>query len=355
MSAKSGPLSVGVVGIGAIAREKHLPNWRELEAEGRVTVKGLCDIIPTRAEAETTGFEQAAVYEQYKEMFAENAFDIVDVCTQNRLHAPITIAALRAGAHVLVEKPMAMTVRECSQMIAAAQAKERKLMVAQHMRFMALNQKLKKVVDSGELGDIYTGNATWLRRRGIPGWGVFHQKAESLGGPLIDLGVHVIDLCHWFMGSPRPVAVSGMVYRKFGDRPDLFNAEWGVPYKRSTFDVEDFGVALVRFENGASMQVSASWAANIPDERIEVSVLGDKAGISTTPPGVFGADDDALTARSFDWLDEKSGHREEIRHFVSCVEEDKEVLVRPEESLQVQKIIEAIYKSSERKREVSIR
>ncbi|HOJ68136.1 MAG TPA: Gfo/Idh/MocA family oxidoreductase [Candidatus Hydrogenedentes bacterium] len=352
---KKQPLRVGVVGVGAIAREQHLPYWRELEAEGRVQVTGLCDILVNRCEAEAATCPAAEVFSDYREMLRKKTFDIVDICTQNRLHAPVTIDALKAGAHVLVEKPMAMNARECEAMIAAARKNNRKLMVAQYLRFDPLSEKLKEVAVSGALGEIYTAEARWMRRRGIPGWGKFHIAAESLGGPLIDIGVHVIDLAMWLMNFPRPVAASGKVYRKFGDRPDLFNADWPILYKPREFDVEDYAVALIRCEGGLTLNLCVSWAANIEKELESVFVLGDKGGISTNPPGLFGADHNALTRTTWDWLSKEDGHRREIRHFCACVEQDQPVMVKPEESLMVQKIIDAIYLSSEKDREVPIR
>lgn len=177
-------LRVGLIGAGAIAREQHLPYWRELEAEGRVEIAAVCDLVGERAATEAGLCVAAKSYTDHKQMLREEPqLDIVDVCTQNRFHAPLTIAGLQAGANVLVEKPMAMNSKECEQMIAASKRAKRKLMVAQHMRFEAPHQKLKEVVDSGRLGEIYTANTWWLRRRGIPGWGKFHLQKESLGGP----------------------------------------------------------------------------------------------------------------------------------------------------------------------------
>ncbi len=350
-----GKLKVGLIGSGAIAREQHLPYWRELEAEGRVEILGVCDLIKERREKEAAQCVQAVPYADYDRMLAEIEYDIVDVCTQNRVHAPAAIAALKAGAHVLVEKPMAMNAGECAAMIAAAKSNKRKLMVAQHMRFEARAEKLKEVIESGALGAIYTAETKWLRRRGIPGWGVFHLKKESLGGPLIDIGVHMMDLCIWLMGSPKPVAASGKVYRMFGDRKDLFNADWGVPYKPEVFDVEDFAVALVRFEKGMTMTMSVSWAANTHDEIENMYILGDKGGVGINPLGYFSADHSSLNRTTWDWLDPEDGHRREVRHFCACVEKDLPVMVKPEESLRIQKIIDAIYESSKKNREIIIK
>ena len=348
-------MKVGIVGTGAIARDQHLPYWKELEAEGRVEVTALCDIRESVAHEMASKFEVPVVYVDYKKMLRSCDFDIIDVCTQNRMHCPITVDALKSGAHVLVEKPMAMNTAECEKMIAATKAGRRTLMVAQHMRFEAPHEKLHEIIASGALGEVYSASAVYLRRRGIPGWGKFHIKRESLGGPLIDIGVHVIDLCYWLMGCPEPVSASGKVYRKFGDREDLCNAEWGVPYVSTEFDVEDYATALVRFEKEITMTVEVSWAANIPEHRSAVSVLGDKAGVSTNPLGIFGCHGNTLTSTKFDWIPEQEGHRGEIRHFVECLEKKKTVRVLPGQSLNVQKIIDAIYASSRKNSEVRIK
>ncbi|HOQ33619.1 MAG TPA: Gfo/Idh/MocA family oxidoreductase [Candidatus Hydrogenedens sp.] len=354
MPKKNEPLKVGVIGCGAIAQERHLPYWRELEEEGRIVITGLCDAIKERPESESKLCKQAKVFTDYVDMLKKEKFDIIDVCTQNRLHAPMTLAALNAGAHVLVEKPIAMNTAEAKKMVETAKKNKRKLMVAQHMRFEAGAEKLKEMVDRGVLGKVYTAEAKWLRKRGIPGWGKFHIAKESCGGPLIDIGVHMMDLCFWLMGCPKPISASAKVYRMFGDRPDLFNADWGVPYNVKEFDVEDYATGLVRFENDITMQISFSWAANIPEEVYNVTVLGDKAGLTTHPPGIYSADHSSLTRYTWDWLSKEDGHRKEIRHFTECVEEDKPVIVQPEQSLQVQKIIDALYESSKKNKEVPI-
>ncbi|MCL4219391.1 MAG: Gfo/Idh/MocA family oxidoreductase [Candidatus Hydrogenedentes bacterium] len=348
-------MKVGIIGTGAIARDQHLPYWKELQAEGRVEVTALCDLLEPVAQSMSAAFEVPRIFTDYKKMLRSSDFDIIDVCTHNRWHCPITVAALKSGAHVLVEKPMAMNAAECEKMIAAANDGNRTLMVAQHMRFEAPHEKLQEIAASGALGDVYSASAVYLRRRGIPGWGKFHIKKESLGGPLIDIGVHVIDLCYWLIGCPEPISASGKVYRKFGDRKDLCNAEWGVPYVNTEFDVEDYATALVRFEKEITMTVEVSWAANIPEHRSAVTVLGDKAGVCTNPLGVFGCHGNSLTSMKFDWMPDQEGHRGEIRHFVECLEKKKTVRVLPSQSLNVQKIIDAIYASSKKNGEVRIK
>ncbi|MDQ1256730.1 MAG: Gfo/Idh/MocA family oxidoreductase, partial [Candidatus Hydrogenedentes bacterium] len=237
-------LKVGVIGTGGIANACHLGPWQELENEGRVELIGVCDLIEERVEKAAAQFGARKAYKSYKAMLKADKYDIIDVCTQNRGHCPITVDALESGANVIVEKPMAMNAAESMRMIAAAKKAGRKLMTAQHMRFISQHEALKEIVERGDHGEIYTASARCLRRRGIPGWGKFHIRKESLGGPLIDIGVHVMDLCIWLMGCPKPIAASGKVYRMFGDRTDLCNAEWGTPYPPNEFDVEDYATAF---------------------------------------------------------------------------------------------------------------
>ena len=348
------PLRVAVVGCGDVARKHHLPNWKELVGEGRVTLTAVCDAEPDRAALCRDEFEVVRAFSSFEEMLEEGAYDVIDICTQNRLHCPMTIAALKTGAHVLVEKPMAMDTTEARQMVKAAEKASGKLMVAHHKRFEEGAEQLKTVVEAGELGEIYTAKSFWLRRRGIPGWGRFHIAKESLGGALIDIGVHMLDLCIWLMGSPKPVAASGKVYRMFGDREDLVNGEWGVPYDVSEFDVEDYATALIRFENGVTLSADFAWAANIPEETWGFSILGDKAGIANPPLGIYGSEHGCLTRKTFDWIPDEEGHRGEIRHFTECIEHDRPVRVQPIESLRIQEIIEAIYESSQKDAEVRI-
>jgi predicted dehydrogenase len=229
-------------------------------------------------------------------------------------------------------------------------------MVAQHMRFEPGNERLKEIVERGTLGAIYTANATWVRRRGLPGAGKFHLRRESRGGPVIDLGVHVTDLTLWLLGFPKVISVNAKTWLMFGNREDVCTTDWGRNYPAEEFDVEDYANAYIRLENGMVLTLEVSWAANIPDmERVNISVLGDKAGLTTNPPAVYGARGNSLTTERFDWLPRQGGHRMEIRHFAECVEKDLPVRVRPEESLRIQEIIDAIYESSRRNREVVLR
>lgn len=186
-------------------------------------------------------------------------------------------------------------------------------------------------------------------------WGKFHIKKESLGGPLIDIGVHMMDLTIWLMGCPEAGGGIGqVVYRKFGDRPGLYNAEWGFPTTcaSSTWKITARRWFVLKGNHPAAVR---AWAANIDQEKDGLYILGDKAGIATNPTGVYSADGSSLTSQRFDYLDPNEGHQAEIRHFTECVERNLPVMVQPEESLRIQRIIDAIYESSAKNREVAIK
>ena len=192
-------LHVGIIGCGGIANAKHLPS---LKATGRVELAAFCDIIPERAEktAREYGAADAKVYTDYQALLRDPSIDVVHVCTPNKSHAQISIDALHAGKHVMCEKPMAKTAADARRMVAAAKETGKKLTIGYQYRQKPESAYLKKVIDHGDLGDIYFAEAYAVRRRGTPTWGVFLNEEEQGGGPLIDIGTHSLDLTLWLMG-----------------------------------------------------------------------------------------------------------------------------------------------------------
>ncbi|MFP3897419.1 MAG: Gfo/Idh/MocA family protein, partial [Anaerolineales bacterium] len=288
-----------------------------------------------------------------KEMLEKEELDAVSVCTPNFAHKEMTLVALEAGLHVLCEKPIAMNVQEGREMVEAARKRDLVLQVGLHQRFTPEVQTLKRFVDAGELGDIYYGEATYMRRRGIPGWGVFTQKKFQGGGALIDIGVHALDQTMWLMGNPKPVAVSGMVYDIFGKRSGVANV-WGA-WDPETFDVDDTSVALVRFEDDATLILRACWAAHIGQNQSEMRILGTEGGASMEPLRIFKDVHEGMVDIAPSGLADVEPHTKEIAHFVDCVRGETECLVVPEQVLDVQAVIDAIYKSAEERREVVLK
>ena len=191
---------VGIIGCGGIANNKHLPSLSRLET---VELAAFCDIIAERAEkaAAEYGIEGAGIYEDYRQMLAEEKLDVVHVCTPNNAHAPASIAAMEAGCHVMCEKPMAKTAAEAEAMLAVHKKTGKKLTIGYQNRFRADSMYLKKVCERGDLGEIYFAKAHALRRRAVPTWGVFLDEEKQGGGPLIDIGTHALDLTLWCMDN----------------------------------------------------------------------------------------------------------------------------------------------------------
>jgi predicted dehydrogenase len=268
MSDSEKRLRVGVIGLG-IGRT-HIEGWRQ---HPQVDVVAIADADAARLQAVGDKFDIAARYASAEAMLAEGRLDAVSVCTPNKFHKELTLAALDAGCHVLCEKPMAMNAEEGRGMLTAAKRTGRRLMINFSFRFSAASRGLKAQVESGMFGEFYFGRTAWHRRRGMPGFGGwFGTKALSGGGPLIDLGVHRLDLALWLMGYPKPAWVLGSTHDPIAR--DL------AAKSNKAFDVEDLAAALIRFENGATLILEASWAANIQEaELMETRLLGTRAGL----------------------------------------------------------------------------
>ncbi|MCA1596227.1 MAG: Gfo/Idh/MocA family oxidoreductase, partial [Chloroflexi bacterium] len=264
---------IGIIGAGGIAQGAHLPGYK---ACADAEVVAVADVFESTARAAAEKFDVPNVFTDYHKMLRMPEIDAVSVCTPNFMHKDATVAALKAGKHVLVEKPMAMNARECDAMLKAARESGKKLQVGFNNRFNSNSQALKRFIEGGDLGEVYYARAQALRRRGIPGWGVFTQKDKQGGGPLIDIGVHILDLTLWLLGHPKPVAVSGTARQDFGKRKDILGlmGQWDT----DNFTVEDFAVGFVRFDNGATLVLESSFVANIENDVFNTQILGTEGG-----------------------------------------------------------------------------
>jgi predicted dehydrogenase len=340
-------LRVGIIGSGGIAQSAHIPNYQKCK---NVEVVACCDIVEATAKACAEKFNIPHYFTDYNEMLEKVDLDIVSVCTPNYMHKDPTIAALKAGCHVMVEKPIAMNAAEGREMVETAKKVGRKLAMGLNSRQSSAAQALKRAVDAGEMGEIYYAKAMALRRRGIPSWGVFGEKDKQGGGPLIDIGVHIMDLTLWLMGHPKPTAVSGKCYTKFGNRHGVIGI-WG-QWNVETFTVEDFAVGFVRFENGATMTVEASFAANIERDVFDCKILGTEGGCQLDPLRIFTERNQTLYDITPVMLPQVNTYEQNIAKFVQAVRDDTEVPVPGEQGLMVTEIIDAIYESAEKGREV---
>lgn len=349
MSELNSKIGVGVVGVG-IGR-LHIQGYIQCpEAQ----VLAVCDANEDRARRVATEFGIPHVFTDYEEMLKLEGIDAVSVCTPNYLHAPMTIAAFEAGKHVICEKPLAMTPEEGQAMVDAGKKAGKIFMTAFNNRFRGDTQVLKRFIEEGELGDIYYAKTGWIRRKGIPGMGSwFTTKCQSGGGPLIDIGVHVLDLALWLMGNPKAVTVTGSTYSIFGVKGEG-TGKWGTPEKGGVCDVEDLAAAFIRLDTGATIFLEASWASHIERDRIYTSLMGTKGGADIDPFRIYkdlhGTGVDITPS-----FPNQSGHMMEIKHFVECLVEGKEPISTGEHGLEVTKILDAIYRSAETGEEIKLR
>jgi predicted dehydrogenase len=333
-------LRVGVIGLGM--GRNHVSGFNK---HSQAHVVAICEQQEDRLAEIGDRDNVPGRYTDAAEMIAKENLDIVAIATPNKFHHPYTMMAFEAGANVFCEKPMAMNAQEAREMIAAGRAAGKRLMINFSYRFSPQSWALKKEVDRGTLGDVYYARTQWLRRRGMPGFGGwFGTKALSGGGPLIDLGVHRLDLALWLMGYPRPVWVMGSTYNHIAS--ELARQQG------KTFDVEDMAVALIKFENGATLELEASWAANIAEQELmQTRLLGTKAGLlQRNVNGTY--DFEASIYEERDGAHYDMALRPPIpnvtssmAHFVDALLADRPHIATGEEGLIVMELLDAIYAS----------
>lgn len=272
-------IKIGIVGAGGIARGHHIPAFQKLT--DRCQLQAIADVNLEVAQSLAKDAGIPHVFASHLELLAGTDVDVVIVTTPNRFHFQPTVDSLNAGKHVLCEKPMGMNGEEARQMVEASKKNGRVLQVGLQLRFSGAANFLFDFIKRGEMGDIYYARAQALRRRGVPGWGVFIDKEKQGGGALIDIGVHILDLTLAAMDYPKPVSASAGSWNLLGTNPDLYNSSGD--YDRSKFTVEDFAAGIVRFENGAMLSVESCFMANLGGNMMQTQLFGSKAGALLLP------------------------------------------------------------------------
>jgi predicted dehydrogenase len=347
MSAKK--LRMGFIGAGGIAQAQ----MKIVKAYPDVDLISACDINEAGLAKVKAELGFATVYTDWKEMLRKETLDAVSVCTPNGGHCEHTIAALKAGADVLVEKPMAMNAREGEAMLAASKKAGRKLVIGFQWRFDPKAQFIHRMGADGRFGKILFARCKAMRRRGIPNWGVFGRKELQGGGPLIDIGVHIMEVTHYVMGSPRPVAASGNIFRYLGDKPGDVACSWP-NWDHKTYTVEDLAVGQIRFENGAVMQVEASFAAHCKDAW-GFTIMGEKGGADLDPLAIHCDENGYMVDKVPAFIPTDDCFARKLRNFVDTALYNKPTEAPGEAGLMVQKMLDGIYESAEKGKEVTIR
>lgn len=347
-------LKVAVIGCGNIATSSHIPAYLKNE---QVEIKYFCDIILERAEAAVEKNKCGEAIADYKVALNDPEITAISVCTPNHMHAIISIDAMRAGKNVLCEKPAARTYQEALEMQKVQHETGMILNIGVVNRFNTSVNKIKELIDAGELGEVYHVYASFRAPRSIPGLGGdFTTKAIAGGGAMIDWGVHFMDIVMYCCGDPATKTVSGEVFSKLGVNKEeyVFTDMWAGPPKLSgTYDVEDSVTALIRTD-GPVISVHGAWAQNIGENEMYIDFIGDKAGIRLN----YGADfkiystkNGMLTQTSVSIP--KSNHFEnEINSYVDCVMNGKKNAAHIDTAIVTSKMMQAVYDSAAKHEEV---
>ena len=364
-----GKLKVGIIGCGGIANQKHFPALKNNADLAEMVA--FCDIIEERATkaAEEYGVEGAKVYTDYRELLAEPEIDIVHICTPNVSHSKIAVDAFAAKKNVYCEKPMSHNPEEAQKMLDAWKESGMKFTIGYQNRFRPEVQNLHASCKKGELGEIYYGKAHAVRRRAVPTWGVFPNKALQGGGPLIDIGTHALDITLWCMDNYDVDSVNGSVYYKLGHLPQATEGNLFGPWDPETYEVEDSAMGYIKMKDGATIMLEASWALNILDSReASTTLCGTLAG-AEIHSGMSYPKNELIYNRgrngqlmeetispvgSVAYFGGGSGEEGTIdcKQWLEAVKNDTEPLVKPEEALVVTKVLDAIYRSAEANKEI---
>ncbi len=351
------PLKVGVIG-GGIGRT-HLLGY--LAQGERVDITALCDLDQTRLDMLGDEFNIPFRYTSTDALFKSGNIDAVSICLPNHLHATVSTAALEAGLHVLCEKPLAENIASAQQIMAAVEKASTKFMMCFNRRYRQDVQWMKKIINEGRLGQIYQVKTGWLRETGIPG-GWFSSKQMAGGGPLIDLGVHMLDSVMWLLDYPAPLTVSGHVQAIFGPQN---RKSWVSRRTPGPFEVEDSATAFIRLENNIALQLEASWASHGRPgmDDMFITLLGTEgtlelyiANYASEKTLTLYTEVGGVPAITQPAIKETAGpdHQYVIHEFINCVQNDTPPPAPVEHGWVIMEILNAIYQSAEARHEIAL-
>lgn len=336
-------LKVAIIGAGQIVWASHLPNYEKLSNDAEVI--GICDVNYEQAQKTAKQFGIRDAFPSVEEMLNNIAPDAVSVCVPNKFHYETVCYALERGCHVLCEKPPALTAGQAEEMERIAEEKNKILTFNFHFRQGNDMQFLKKKIREGRFGEIYGARVQSIRRRGIPGWGNFTNKEMQGGGPLIDIGIHMLDLALYMMDFPEVDYVCAATHQKIGTRKGIgLMGQWDP----KEFTVEDSAFGFIKFKNNASINLETAFALNIKEKDIRnVSLFGEYAGASLFPFEIYGENELSLTNEQYPFAEDTDRHYNSVKNFVSACLGREEPVVKGREAVIVQKIVNSLYESAE--------
>jgi predicted dehydrogenase len=346
---------VGIIGAGQISESC----CKAATSHDNAEVIAAFDPNPGRLKDLCDKHGIATAYASAEEMLADPKVDAIYVAVPNKFHAPYAKQALEAGKHCILDKPFAMNSTEAQGVADAAEAAGKVFMLGMNQRYRKESQQIRSLAKQGYFGEIYHAKAFWFRRSGIPKLGTwFGNKDMAGGGALLDIGVHLLDLCLHLGDLWNPVAVSGATYTKFGNR-GLGEGSWGKSDKENIpFTVDDFATALIKFENGATINLDVSWACHAEDgNRNDVHLYGTEAGARAYPAKVFEYGESEYVVKEGEALEDiqiAMPHCERFHNFFNVIQGTEQPLSTIDQALTVQHILDAIYASCATGKEVRL-
>jgi predicted dehydrogenase len=347
---------IGIIGCGTIANAAHIPAYM---ANQDAEIKYFCDLIPERAEEAVKKYGVGTAVTDYKTVINDPEIDAISVCTPNFSHSLISIDALAAGKNVLCEKPPARTLEEAFKMQQACKESGKVLNIGVVNRFNDGVNKIKSLIDSGELGEIYSVYMSFRSHRGIPGLGgAFTTKAVAGGGVLIDWGVHFLDIVMYCCGDPTPLTASGEAFGELGKTIGdyVYTNMWaGPPTPDGVFDVDDGVTGMIR-TTGPTITFNGAWAQNIGETEMFIDFLGSKSGIRLDYGNdfvLYGTKNGMLSETSFQYSS-RDMFQNEIDEFLKCIDTHEKLPSHIDTVIITAKVLDAIYRSAEEHKEVAI-
>ncbi|MDX1934898.1 MAG: Gfo/Idh/MocA family oxidoreductase [Capsulimonadales bacterium] len=344
-------LRVGIIGCGGIA-QTHIGYFKKFPG---VSIVCGADIRQTALDHMRAAHGVELLYTDYNEMLQEvgDAVDAISVATPNGVHAPAAIAAMNAGKHVLCEKPMAMNAKEAQEMAAAAKANGVEFIIGFQHRYEPRSKYVRDLIESGAIGKVLYVRAQALRRRGIPNWGVFGRKELQGGGPMIDIGVHILETAHSLIGTPRPVTATGNTFTYLGNTKSDVKSTWP-NWDHETYTVEDLAVGMIRFETGAMLTLESSFVAHIKEDVFNIQIFGEKGGVIWNTSETFTDYNTYMVNATPAFIPKWDMWEYKMRHFVEVVRDGRPNEAPAEHGVMVQKMLDGIYAAADAGKEVAI-
>lgn len=349
-------MKIAVIGCGTIANAQHIPAYMKNE---EAEIKYFCDIIPERAENAVKKYGCGTAITDYREALADSEVEAVSVCTPNKMHSEITVAALKSGKNVLCEKPAARVLSEALEMQKAQHESGKVLNIGVVNRFNTNVNKIKELIDQGRLGEIYSVYISFRSHRSIPGLGgAFTTKEIAGGGVLIDWGVHFLDIVMYCCGDPKAKTVSAEKFCRLGNPIDsyAYTDMWaGPPNADGICDVEEGITGLIRSE-GPVITFNGAWAQNIGENEMYIDFIGDKAGIRLTYGGdfvLYGTENGMLTKTEYS-VKGTQMFENEINSFIECIKSGKKLPSHIDTNIITARLMDAIYRSADTHKEVEL-